>query len=399
MERPSLPKKNFSAARKSGEVLNSISLYIHVPFCVRKCRYCDFYSVPYDGSLADRFIEALGRERRRIFEKRDLGGANIHTIYCGGGTPSLLSPEQWRRFCELVVSPLNISPDLEWTVECNPDSFTGSKAGAWLESGVTRCSLGVQSLDDRTLRLLGRTHSSARVREVLSGPALESFASVGVDIIYGLPDQTIADLESTLDELLSMHKVSHLSAYQLTISRKTPFGRHESRLRLPCEGIVSGMMDLICERAERHGFEQYEISNFARAGHACRHNQAYWSHTPYLGLGPSAHSYLPPARHANTGALDAYLSLVEQGKSPAAFSEHIGRASIASEMILLGLRTAAGINETAFANAAGDPFSSGDRKAVLENLVAEGYLAYAPPFWRPTSRGLRMADALARKLA
>ncbi len=378
--------------------VSALSLYIHFPFCISKCRYCDFYSIPFDTSLAHTFIEALKREWDRVCEEHSLRGARIQTIYCGGGTPSILTPHQWSSFARLLIHGLDTAPDLEWSVECNPESFDPDKARSWLDSGVNRLTLGVQSLDDRMLRFLGRPHTARQALDALSEPILGRFGSVGVDIMYGLAGQTLESLGATLDTVLAYEVVRHLSAYEVTLSDKTPLGRHRRLLPLPSEETLSDMMQLVCDTAGRSGFKRYEVSNWAKPSHRCRHNMVYWTHEPYVGLGPSAHSFLPPLRFANVADTQGYIEALERGRSPHAFAESLNSDSLASEMIFLGLRTAEGVNEDRFREMTGREFRDPSRNTTLQSLADEGFLVHSPPHWRPTARGMMMADGIASKL-
>jgi oxygen-independent coproporphyrinogen-3 oxidase len=373
-----------------------ISLYIHVPFCKDRCRYCDFYSTT--GARIEAYCVALEREFELHLRRGEPGDAGVATVYCGGGTPSLLSPGQWRRLTERVVGKLTLAPDVEWSIECNPDSFTEEKARAWLAAGVNRLTVGVQSLHDRCLRFLGRPHSAGQALELLANPLLGRFGSVGVDVMYGLPGQEVATVAETLETLLSMDTVHHLSAYELTIAPDTPLGRHRSRLPLPPEEVVIAMHETVGAVAARHGFEHYEISNYARPGHRCRHNIRYWTHEPYLGLGPSAHSFLPPERRANVADLERYIQDTDAGRLPVAHVERLGAEELSREVILLGLRTAAGIDEERYRRLTGRRFAEGMRRGVLERLSREGYLVFREGAWRPTPGGMLVADALTREL-
>lgn len=377
----------------------ALSLYIHFPFCRSRCRYCDFFSTASREAEAGRYIDALERECAMVVERYGLQSARLATVYCGGGTPSLLSARQWRVLAESVVGRLPSAADLEWSIECNPDSFAEDKAEAWLDTGVTRLTVGVQSMHDRCLRLLGRPHTARQTADLLANPVLRRFGSVGADIMYGLPGQDTAALERSVEAVLAAGSVSHLSAYELTIAAGTPFGRHRSLLPLPTEKRVVAMYRAVQRLAGLHGFAQYEISNYARPGHRCRHNMRYWTHEPYVGLGPSAHSYLLAERRANVADLQSYFHEIEAGRLPTARAELLGADELGREAILLGLRTVEGIDERRYRRLTGDELASGRRRRVLQRLSSEGYLVHREEAWRPTRKGLLVADALARELA
>lgn len=379
------------------DISKVISLYIHIPFCVRKCHYCDFYSVPYDASLADDFIKALAREWDMKKKSHHLENATIHSIYFGGGTPSLLSIHQWRQIKSVLIDRLILASDVEWTIESNPESFTEEKALLWHSMGVTRLTIGIQSLNDDELRFIGRPHTADEAKAVLTSPVLFKFKSIGADLIYGLPLQTVSSFAHSLETVLSTDAVRHLSAYELSVAENTEFG-HRPDLPLPSEDIVYDMASLLFSVAKKHGFERYEISNFAKKGHRCRHNEAYWNHSLYLGLGPGAHSYLPPVRWANVKSVKQYISLLNDFKQPVDYSETLDREKVIAETIFLGLRTADGVDETAFKNAAGEEFYFGKRAAVLDEAIKAGLIAADNGRWTLTEQGMLIADAITRRL-
>jgi oxygen-independent coproporphyrinogen III oxidase len=375
----------------------AISLYIHIPFCVRKCNYCDFYSIPFDSALADAYVKALCVEWGQSKKEYYLEHTPVQSIYFGGGTPSLLSVGQWQELKRGLIDNLTVAPDLEWTVECNPDSFTEEKALLWHSMGVTRLTIGIQSLNDDELRCIGRPHTSDEAKAVLTSSVLLKFKSIGADLMYGLPQQTVASFGRSLETVLSMDAVKHLSAYELTVAKNTPFGR-QTDLPLPSEDDVCEMAKLLFAKTKAAGFERYEISNFAKKGHRVRHNQAYWDHSPYVGLGPAAHSYVHPVRWANVKNVEQYISLLNDDRQPIDFSETIDREKIIAEMIFLRLRTADGVDETAFRSAAGEEFYSGKRAAVLDEAIKTGLITHDKGQWALTEQGLFIADAMARKL-
>jgi oxygen-independent coproporphyrinogen-3 oxidase len=378
---------------------NCLSLYIHIPFCIRKCRYCDFYSEPSDAAGVDKFIDSLVLEWDLVKNTHRLENVPITTLFFGGGTPSILSPTQWNAIHDRLIKRLSLSDDCEWTIECNPDSFSVEKAKLWNSFGATRLTFGVQSFNESELRTLGRAHDAKRTVIVLNDPVLMNFHSIGIDLMYGLPGQTLKSLETSLNAAFSHSAINHLSIYELTIGDPTTFGRHRGLLPLPSEDAIVRMTECIMRATRKHGFIRYEVSNFARPGHRCKHNMAYWTHAPYVGLGPSAHSYLPPERFSNVKNIHSYGTLLEQGKLPIDFSETIDTEMMSREMVFLGLRTIEGIDEELFYKTIGLPFCSDARKPLLEKFLRREYLIYRKPFWALTERGMLFADAVARELA
>ncbi len=378
--------------------LSTHSLYIHFPYCKRKCRYCDFYSVPYKSNCIDSFITALKKERKLLYNKYQLHNSTISTLYIGGGTPSLLSVEQWDRLYLEVLEELKRSSKCEFSLECNPESFSKKKANAWLKRGVNRITIGVQSLNDRELRILGRHHDRESVLYLLNNSILKEFNSIGVDIMYGLPEQTLESLKDTLELILPLKHITHLSIYELTISDKTPFGQHKKLLPLPLEDEMLDMTNLILSFTKKYHFKRYEVSNYAREDYKSLHNWAYWNHLPYLGLGPSAHSYIHPIRFSNFSDIDKYLNLLSKNELPCNYLEEVDTNAFENEIILLGLRTCCGINESHFFDSTGKPFNTPVRDIILKELLELKLMEYNPPFWKLSEKGLNYTDAIVRKL-
>lgn len=376
---------------------SAISLYIHIPFCRSKCRYCDFYSIK-DDSDADRYIRALSGEWRNVKLKHDLGNVKIKTVYFGGGTPSLLPIESWRKLGDLFISGSDLSDNYECSVECNPDSFTPELAAVLAEIGVTRLTFGIQSLNDGELRILGRRHSLQRALEVINHKSLDMFKSVGADLMYGIPGQSVFSLENSLDNVLSSPYIKHLSAYELTIGSSTSFGRHLSMLPLPDEDIVLEMTMSVLEKTTKSGMIQYEISNYAKPGNSCMHNECYWDHSDYIGLGCAAHSYLDSQRWSNVKNVNEYINSIEYDRSPVAGIERIDSKTLAKEMVFLGLRRVCGINEDDFEEKTGFNFKEYADKEKLDLFQKQDLLDYSKPWWRLTGKGLLLADGISREL-
>lgn len=259
-------------------------IYVHIPFCHAKCAYCDFYSRA-GAALADGFIGALARE----FDTRrhELASLSVDTIYLGGGTPSILSPAQFGRVAAIFSS---FSPS-EFTVEANPEDIDGPRLEAWRQAGVNRISMGVQSMVDSELQAVGRRHTARQAVEAVHIIRRAGFSNISLDLIYGLPGQTLDSWQYSLDALLAL-RPEHLSAYCLTIEPRTVLGvkLRRGEITEASDEDIALRYDALCRTARRHGYDHYEISNFALPSYRSRHNSAYWTSTPYLGLGPGAHS-------------------------------------------------------------------------------------------------------------
>ncbi len=368
----------------------AFSLYIHVPFCEVKCNYCDFYSVKQQSAV-DSYLRALDSEvKRQLRASPHLKDLPVRTIFVGGGTPSILSVTEWQRLAA-IIGQFTLDAVEEWSVECNPESFSVEKAEAYLTSGVNRLSFGVQSLNEEELRQIGRIHRSDRVREVLAMPILEQFDAISADLIYGLPSQTAASFKETLDELSSMPILKHISAYELTLAEGTPFYKERDSLAFPDEDVLLEIIAYCRERLSAKGFDRYEISNYAQKGFESLHNCAYWKREPYLGLGPSAHSFDGAYRFANPASLAQWKTVQEQ-------SEHIEYDAISEEghieeFLFLMLRMVDGFSDRQFVEMFGLPFEQGRAKATAR-FIDEGILVHEAGRWFLSERGLDLVDAV-----
>ncbi|GBU21748.1 coproporphyrinogen III oxidase [Fibrobacteres bacterium R8-0-B4] len=328
-----------------------------------------------------------------------LDGHSIDTIYIGGGTPSLLGIDMWDRLDRELFSRIDKTGIKEWSIECNPESFSIEKARVYTKSGVTRLTFGVQSLNDRELSICGRIHNSERAITVLRDDRLSTmFNSIGADIIYGLPGQTINTLDDTLSSLLSIPQIKHLSAYELTIATDTSFGRHAKILSRPDEDTVADMYELIGKRCAERGMRQYEVSNYAVDGYESIHNKAYWSRKPYIGLGASAHSYIHPKRWGNVDDTDQYISSLSSNKRPIEFEEVLTNKESAEEMIFLGLRNADGIDKRELETLTGlRLYDTGSETAArLREYIHAGLLIDSGERLIPTPHGMLFSDMMAR---
>jgi len=321
------------------------ALYIHVPFCLRKCRYCDFYSTPINDATADRFVEALGRELR--LQEAQLQ-APLESVYVGGGTPTSLGA---RRLSHLLgmIRPL-LDRRTEFTVEANPGLLDELVAGALAQAGANRVSLGAQTFDAGQLRLLGRLHDVDQPRQAVQLLRRAGIANISLDLIYGIPGQTLESWQASLEKALELEP-QHLSCYSLSFEPGTALcAQVEAGLLRPVDDSVQeACYRWTIQRCLRGGLEHYEISNWARPGRPCRHNLTYWGNLPYLGLGPAAASYIGGVRHVNRPDLEAYLAALSQGQSPPGEAEQlVGRPQMA-ETLMLGLRLLEGVDRAEFA--------------------------------------------------
>jgi oxygen-independent coproporphyrinogen-3 oxidase len=339
-------------------------VYIHIPFCERKCTYCNFNTTDYFESLAERYIDAVEQEiawwGRRIAEQdagRAANRAPIDTIYFGGGTPSIVEAEQLARLLEACHAAFEVSAAAEVTIEINPATLARPKLDAWLGAGINRASVGVQSFIDRELVSLSRTHTADAARRTLSVLREAGFKNISLDLIAGLPKQTLVDWESNLRQALDLGP-EHLSLYLLEVKEGTQLFSQIKRGQRPApdDDLAAEMYRLMCEAARGSGYEQYEISNFAllrsaaAGGDACapsfrsKHNLKYWTGAAFYGMGCGAHSYDGRARWVNTLKTESYIEQVDASGHAIAERRELGVEERASEALFMGLRLSEGVD-------------------------------------------------------
>lgn len=319
------------------------SLYVHIPFCERKCRYCDFYSVENTERL-EGFLAALAREI--ALQKDHGGGTAFETIFFGGGTPSLLTPGQVERILSQLQATFRIGSRAEVTLEANPGTVTGEKLRAFRSLGVNRLSVGIQSFHDHELRFLGRIHDRAGALRCIQLARAAGFDNLSLDLIYSIPGQTLAAWEDTLRTATEISP-QHVAAYSLSVEDGTPLARlvRAGEVRMHPASFEGELYHRAMEVLGAHGYEHYEVSNYARPGFRCRHNGNYWSHENYLGFGPSAHSFWKePDRTSgrrwwNVPDLSTYADRLNAGTLPVESQEHVGGPAMLRERIFLGLRS------------------------------------------------------------
>ena len=330
----------------------TVGIYVHVPFCLSKCHYCDFCSVTRaDDEKKDAYVSRLCSEIEDFAEKiRQTGGIpKADTVYFGGGTPTLMSADQFSRVLSAVDSGFGIADGAEITAECNPRSIDGAGLKDLRKSGVNRLSIGMQSIHDSELRMLGRIHSSEDFLETYSEARRAGFDNVSVDLMYGIPNQTRETFEKSVKGL-AMLAPEHISSYSLTVEEDTNFYRRRDSLSLPDEDTVSDMYADMNEILSRYGYYRYEISNFAKEGRESRHNMKYWACESYLGFGSAAHSYFDGVRFAHSRDIDAYI----EGKRAIIDVEPIDKREAMNEYVMLGMRLSQGVDISSFKDRFGE---------------------------------------------
>ncbi len=370
------------------------SLYVHVPWCRSKCRYCAFYSVRAQDLPSAAFAKSVAAEVRT----RAPSPFRPTAVYVGGGTPSLLGPDGIETLCHALRDAADLSAVVEWSFEANPDSATPAVLEAMLAGGATRLSLGAQSLDDDTLRWLGRPHDAAAVRRAVAAARQAGFASVGLDLIAGIPGVSGAVWRRTLGETLSLDP-DHLSVYALTVEPNTPLAADvgDGRVRMPPDDEV---MDALAETEavlSAAGLVRYEISNYARPGRECLYNLSVWRGEDYLGVGPGASSRIGLTRRTNASDVEAWVAAglrpgCFDSVFPAALAESLSPAQDRAERFLTGLRLAEGADLAHLTPAEAECMAP-----TFHRLRALGLVEECAPNgrWRLTARGREVADAVA----
>jgi len=366
-------------------------LYIHIPFCLSKCGYCSFYSIK-SVDLIPEYIAALKKEikyYRNAFSSFD-------TVYIGGGTPSLLNAQQLAEIFVSINKYYKIDDHAEITMEVNPGDVSVEYFQALRSLGINRLNIGIQSFNDNVLRFLERRHSSRDAIAAIEAARAAGFDNLGIDLIYGVHGVSINSWKNTLRKAVS-YKPEHISCYQLSLGDKTPLYKKYSLegWQLPDEKTELKLFLKTAEELEDGGYIQYEVSNFARFDKfKSRHNQKYWQHVPYLGLGPAANSFLNNKRWWNKAAVKTYLNEIAQGKTPVEETETLSSEQMQLEALFLGLRTKEGIDLKLYKTKCGIDLLAQKRK-IIDELIKNKLVELKKGFLRPTRAGMAIADSLA----
>ena len=366
-------------------------LYIHIPFCHSKCAYCNFYSIT-SINLIPIFVAALIKEIKLSKGTFDL----FDTIYIGGGTPSVLTCEQLAEIIAAINKFLKIDSSAEITLEVNPCDVCSEYFKSLSSLGINRLNIGVQSLDDKILRFLGRRHSANEARQAINHARTAGFKNLGIDLIYAIHGQSVNLWKKSLTEALSFSP-EHLSCYQLTLEANTPLYKkyREKNIKEPSENRQRKYFFTTSEELETAGYIHYEVSNFSRTAMLkSRHNMKYWRHVPYLGLGPAAHSFLENRRWWNVASVKNYLEKLSQGKMPVESEEFLTPDQLKLETLFLGLRTGEGIDLKLYKKKFGIDLLA-DKKNVIESLVNNQFVEVKNGHLRPTLAGMAVADSMA----
>lgn len=365
-----------------------MGIYVHVPFCRARCRYCDFVSNIHDAALEERYTRAVFKE---ITEAADAAeDAVVDTVYFGGGTPTTLRPYVLSNLLHEIRCRFHVAEDAEITVEANPETFTDAQAEGLAAAGFNRVSLGAQTFDDRLLRLIGRRHNRHEVTAAVNVARRAGFRNVSLDLMYGLPAQTLSDWQGNVTRALALEP-DHISTYALTLAPRTRLAAHKSRLSLPCEDAVADMYYAAREMLTAAGYVQYELSNFAKPGRECRHNIKYWRDEDYIGIGPAAASHWRGQRFRNVEDIDVYEEAVFSRNWPAGAAEPSDAEREMRTAFVLGLRTLAGVDINAFRQRFQTDVTDYYREEIA-TYTAAGLLVAGDGTIRLSDRGLFLAD-------
>lgn len=369
------------------------SIYIHIPFCVHKCFYCDFYSIERLKEI-ESFVDALKKEIDLFFENNpERKSSEIETIYFGGGTPSLLKVSQLGSIFDYLNKYINIADDSEISLEANPGTMSDEKLVGYKSIGINRLSFGVQSFVDKDLKFLQRIHSAEAAYNSILKAKERGFDNISLDLIFALPEQTMQSWEYTLGRAISLD-VQHISAYSLIYEEGTPLYRdyQKGRVRRLENDLEADMLMQTIDELERVGYEHYEISNFAKNGLKCRHNQSYWQGREYIAFGPSAHGFFSERRYWNVSSLKKYYKKIHEKNLPIEGYEEISGEEKLTEKIYLNLRMGRlNLNELfeSFAD-----FDFNETPKLLKNLEESGYLAIAYGEVLLTRKGYMSCDQI-----
>lgn len=371
------------------------SVYLHLPFCTRRCPYCDFATeaLPRGLAASDR-VARYTRALRREIEQAPPAPAS--TVFFGGGTPTVMPPADLLGLLELLAQRGGLD-GAEITCEANPTTVEAALLGELRAGGVNRLSLGVQSFDDGLLRAIGRNHSAGEATAAFDAARRAGFARINLDLMFNLPGQSLAAWRSSLETLLALAP-EHVSCYSLTVEPETPFGEwvEQGRVTMPSDDLDADQYELAMELLGAAGYRQYEISNWALPGEECRHNLTYWYNEPYRGFGLSAASYESGRRWVNHRRYEPYVAAIERGDDPLAEAEEPDRRRDMSETMFCGLRLNRGVERARFAARYGDSVEAAFGQ-TLAGLVERGLLECVDEAWRLTARGRMLANQVFRE--
>lgn len=396
MQKPAVNSHQLTAnipQRTANSERQTAGIYLHIPFCKQACSYCNFH---FSTSLAnkDELLQALHEEIKQRSEYFE--GAELASIYFGGGTPSLLSAQEINSLLETIAALHPISADAEITLEANPDDLTAEKISVLRDTAINRLSIGIQSFYEDELTYMNRAHNAQEGLDALERAMQAGFKSLTMDLIYGTPFLTEQRWIESLNKVADIG-IPHLSAYQLTIEPKTALGHQISKGLSPApnDDATVRQFEMLMDWAEASGYEHYEISNLAKPGHRAMHNSNYWKGIPYLGIGPSAHSFNGREREWNVANNALYIKGIEAGSARDGI-ETLNNTERYNEYVMTGLRTVEGVEEKKLLQFGQDMMQ--DFKRIAEQYVTSGHMTYSEKDWKLTRKGRYFADRIASEL-
>ena len=366
---------------------DGIGLYVHTPLCVKKCNYCDFCSFSAgEASWREEYINTLCREIMSYSER----SIKIDTVFFGGGTPSLLTPREFDKICSAIDKSFSLSPEVEFTIEANPKTLTRENLSSYISCGVNRISMGLQSIRENELKILGRIHDFADFLESYSLVRECGIDNINIDLMYGIPEQTRTSFSETIKTVTSLSP-EHISLYGLILEPGTPFYQDRESLPIPSEDEECAMYYLAIEELCNLGYSHYEISNYAKPGRECKHNLKYWENKEYVGVGVSAYSYFDGERYGNSSSIREYLS-PEREKYVS--REKITQSDKAYEYVMLGLRLRQGISQIEYKKLFNSDFVNEQRQTKLQELSMLGYLTMTDDRIALTDKGFYISNKI-----
>lgn len=375
--------------RERGLKSHYLGLYIHIPFCKSKCAYCDFYSLSGCESRMDAYARALSDNLTETAQT--VSAFPVNTVYIGGGTPSFFGERRLKALVQLIKKSFQLTSDVEFTMECNPESVTLPLIRSVRRAGVNRISLGMQSAQDDELKAVGRPHTMAQVETAVSLIRKAKIKNLSLDLIYGLPNQSPDDWQANVEAAIRLNP-EHLSLYALTLEEGTPLWKRQSTLSLADDDDLADRYLWAVKRLQESGYLQYEISNFAKAGYESRHNLKYWRGQEYIGFGPAAHSDFGGCRYSYVSDLEAYIDGMVTGKKIVDESEQIPKRERAREYLMLRLRTVEGISEEEYISNYRLSFTALSEK--LKEYASHGWAVYENHRWHFTPEGFLLSNQL-----
>lgn len=370
--------------------MKKLGIYVHIPFCMRKCYYCDFYSVKWDKQSEENYVKAVIRE---IEGYKQLGSEYIaDTIYFGGGTPTVINPSNIRKIIQAIKDIFTVDAAAEISIEANPNTLTSENLTTYKASGINRLSIGVQSLNDDILKSIGRLHDSRQALEAINLARTMGFENINADVMFNIPNQTVKDVIYTLTQLAEK-KVKHISFYSLKLEKGTPMYQMEKNHTIAMledeeerEMYYAGR-----EEMKKYKLLQYEISNFAEKGYECKHNLKYWQQNEYIGIGTAAHSFLNRKRYSNISDIDTYCKNADSGGFNRTTLEVLDSSALMFEYIMLNLRLTKGLDVKEFNQRFLTDFNNYYKKEI-DYLIQNKLLAYENSSVKLTEKGMDISN-------